>query len=1301
MTTETMQPKPPGSTWTDDQWQAIAVRGQNTLVAAAAGSGKTAVLVERIIRRISDETDPLDVDRILVATFTKAAASEMRERIRIALEKALLDSGGSDHLRRQLALIGRASIMTLHSFCLELVKRNVHALPIEPGFRIANEIEAQLLQQEALENVLEQYYSNSADDSPFWTLVEWFNGGRADDKKFMDHVLNIYEASRSQPEPNVWLEQMVVAFENRDPNAQSSLFKCLLPDIQIELEAVQAMLQQALTLCGHPEAPSSYAKTLQPNVELAASLLQAADAGWGQLYHACQLIDFGRLTTPKKEEFDPQLQKKIKYLRDSAKALLKKNQDLFFSRHPDDFIKELLQMAPLMHTLIEVVNRFGERFLTAKREKGLVDFSDLEHDTLAILRDPTCVPGEWRPSAIALQYREQFLEILLDEYQDTNHVQEMILSLLSRDGAGNRFMVGDVKQSIYRFRLAEPGLFLQKFKSYAKVGGTTGIRIDLARNFRSRREVVDGANFLFRQLMNETVGEVDYDDDAALVYGAGYPEQSSETEPNPFVTEVVLINRLSTGEVPYEEPIDDEEDQEDGPKSEQEDEETFTQAAQLEARQIGATIKKMMGMQSSSPFPVFDKKAGGFRAAQYRDFVILVRASKASAPVMIEELKLLGIPAYAELSTGYFEATEVETMISLLQVIDNPLQDIPLAAVLRSPIVGLSAEQLASLRLTRREGSFADAIMAIGMIGNPNAASLSESNFALDDAEDNGTDNVPNTEVIRRTREFLSKLEGWRSEARQGALSALIWQLYRETGYYDFAGGMPGGLQRQANLRALYDRAKQYEATSLRGLFRFLRFVERMKDTNKDLGTARALGEQEDVVRIMTIHSSKGLEFPVVFVAGLGKQFNNRDLNESFLLHKELGFGPKFVDTTLRISYPTLPYMAIQHRMHKEMLAEELRILYVALTRAREKLILIGTVKELDKQVAKWAAALECETVMLPDFDRLQARRYIDWIGPALIRHPDASSLCQFANIEHRSSAIRSDEQSRFSMSIVHENDLILATDGPIRDKRRRDWLGALLLLEPVTLPSNDASFEVDRRLSWHYPNPDGARLFSKTSVTELKRRSAIGSDELPSRVMMPSTSHSKQFESAPAFRRPSFMGMHKLSATERGTAYHAVMQYLPLHPGLTLQHVKVAITQMLDRKLLTIEQAHVLDPSFIYAFFETKMGQKLLHSTRVLRELPFSYGIRAGELEPLTDPVVANEMVLIQGVIDCLFESEEGLVLLDFKTDKTSDYSDDDLRERYRLQLTLYAKAIEEIWKRPVVQRTLYFFDGCRTIPL
>ena len=1282
MTTVTIQPKPPGSTWTDDQWQAIAVRGQNTLVAAAAGSGKTAVLVERIIRRISDEADPLDVDRILVATFTKAAASEMRERIRIALEKALLDSGGSDHLRRQLALIGRASIMTLHSFCLELVKRNVHALPLEPGFRIANEIEAELLQQEALEEVLEHYYANSTEEAPFWTLVEWFNGGRADDKKFTDHVLNIYEASRSQPEPQLWLEQMVVVFENRDSNAQHRLFKCLLPDIQIELKAFQDLLRKALTLCGHPAAPSTYAKTLQLDVELAEGLLLSAGAGWQQLYYAYKSIYFSRLNTPKKGEYDPQLKEKIKDLRDTAKKLLKNSMDTFFSRYPDDFIKELQQMAPLMHTLVEVVNRFGERFLSAKRDKGLVDFSDLEHDTLAILRDPSCAPGEWRPSAIALQYREQFLEILLDEYQDTNHVQEMIVSLLSKDGAGNRFMVGDVKQSIYRFRLAEPGLFLQKFKSYAKVGGTTGIRIDLARNFRSRREVVDGANFLFRQLLNETVGEVDYDDDSALVYGASYSEQSSETELNPFVTEVVLINRRSTGEVSQEEPIDEEEDQEDVPMSEQDDEETFTQVAQLEARQIGATIQKMMGKQSSPPFLVFDKKAGGVRAAQYRDFVILVRASKASAPVMIEELKILGIPAYAELSTGYFEATEVETMLSLLQVIDNPLQDIPLAAVLRSPIAGLSAEQLASLRLTRREGSFADAIMA------------------LYDAVDNRSDTVTDTEAIRRTRAFLSRLEGWRIQARQGELSALIWQLYRETGYYDFVGGMPGGLQRQANLRALYDRAKQYEATSLRGLFRFLRFVERMKDTNKDLGTARALGEQEDVVRIMTIHSSKGLEFPVVFVAGLAKQFNDRDLKQSFLLHKELGFGPKFVDTTLRISYPTLPYLAIQRRMRKEMLAEELRILYVALTRAREKLILIGTVKELEKQVAKWAVALECETEMLPDIDRLQARKFIDWLGPALIRHPDATSLRHLANVENISSAIRADERSRFSISIVHEDALILAADEPIRDKRRRDWLGALLLLEPVSLPSNDASFEVERRLSWHYPNQEGTRLFSKTSVTELKRRSAIGSDELPSQLRMPSTSQTKQ-QLAPTFRRPSFMEKQKLSATERGTAYHAVMQYLPLHPGLTLQHVKEAITQMLDRKLLTMEQAHVLDPGFIYTFFETSMGQQLLHSPRVLRELPFSYGIRAGELEPIADPVVANEMVLIQGVIDCLFESDEGLLLLDFKTDKTTDYSDDDLRERYRLQLSLYARAIEEIWKRPVVQRTLYFFDGCRTIPL
>ncbi|MBD0379093.1 helicase-exonuclease AddAB subunit AddA [Paenibacillus sedimenti] len=1327
------QPKPAGSTWTDDQWDAITLGGQNMLVAAAAGSGKTAVLVERIIRRISNEREPIDVDRLLVATFTKAAASEMKHRIREALEKELTKHPGSQHLRKQLALMGRASITTLHSFCLEVVQRYFSLIRLDPGFRIANETEAELLRQDLLGEMLESYYAASGENSSFWRLVDSFSGERNDDA-IMQLIQKLYDVSRSHPWPEHWLrttasmfgppaleeaaDEAASAFAEALPyvaaataTADSSIWeRSLIRDLRLELEGAADLLRQAQQLAELPGGPAPYLDNLREDLLLVNNLLETTTYPWSVLYQGFQTVEFGKLKACKGDDYDKELQEEVKELRNRAKEQINKINEELFGRTPEQFGQEIAELAPVLHTLVDLVLDFGQRYQQAKAAKGLIDFADLEHYCLQILCAPGSMPDELYPSEAALAYRRQFAEVLLDEYQDTNRVQEAIVSLISNEKPGNRFMVGDVKQSIYKFRLAEPELFLEKYKAYrsktdvmvSAQASVQGGRIDLARNFRSRIQVVDAVNFLFKQMMNETVGEIEYDKRAELVYGAGYPPPASDCS-----VEMLIVDRSADVQNQSEAFGRDSDDQDDVDSADdagtgdsvsnaldpiQDAQELET--AQLEARTIARHIRQLLGDGGKQEaFQAFDKRTGGTRPVTYRDIVILLRATQQWSPIIIEELKLHGIPAYADLSTGYFSATEVEVMISLLKVIDNPYQDVPLAAVLRSPVVQLSAEEMALVRVTDKLMPFYESLLR----------------FVSGDA------NVPNAGdhhpiLLEKLNHFLKLLAQWRSEARQGSLADLIWNIYRQTGYYDFAGGLPGGLQRQANLRALYDRARQYESTSLRGLFRFLRFIERMKESGGDLGTARALGEQEDVVRIMSIHKSKGLEFPVVFVAGMGKMFNQRDLNDAFLLHKELGFGPRFVDTTLRVSYPTLPSLAIKRRMKLELLAEEMRVLYVALTRAREKLYLLGTVKSLDKQLRGWGRHLSRSEWYLPDFELAKAKSYLDWVGPALLRHPDASLWRERTGISAATPGVRLlQDPSKWKLTVITpdslQSDERLEQVDILPDAER---LEAIRSIQPVATSGSWKEW-LGERLSWTYEYPDAPKLFAKTTVSEMKRLSEqnrvagegeLASSEIAGLSVSPSGT-AREKTTAGIWRRPRFMEENKLNAAEKGTVVHAVMQNISLQEMPTEASIRQTLEEMLNKQTLTPQQTEVVDIPVILSFFQTGVGQRMVRAANVQREVPFSYGLPASELYEGSDRSTEGETVLIQGVIDCLFEDEQGLVLVDYKTDavKSSDVSE--LRARYETQITLYTRAVEHIWKRQVTGKYLYFFDGAKLVEM
>ncbi|MEW6698564.1 MAG: helicase-exonuclease AddAB subunit AddA [Bacillota bacterium] len=1240
--------------WTNEQWAAITTRDTNLLVAAAAGAGKTAVLVERIIKLITDSDRPVDVDQLLVVTFTNAAAAEMRERIGAALGKALKENPHSKRLARQLAMLNKASITTLHSFCLDLLRRYFYLLDLDPGFRVADEVEAELLRLEVLEELFEERYSRE-DNEVFALLVDAY-GGQRDDVKLQELVLALYRFSGSHPWPKDWLAGLADNFALGEEQSLEDLPRIqeIKEGLSLEMQSVLGLLKQAAWWARQPGGPEPYCKNLAEDIIQLEPLVHCGDMSWDKLYRSFSSIKWGKLT-PCRGEIDDVLKERVQGFRNKAKDKVNEIINTYFSADPGVLLQDLHSLHPMVKELAALTADFMDSYQKKKQSKGLADFGDLEHYCLSILLDKASNPGESIPSAVALQLKQQYAEVLVDEYQDINAVQETVLQLVSRPD--NRFMVGDVKQSIYRFRLAEPGLFLSKYRQYGTPGSADSCRIDLSKNFRSRLDVVNAVNFVFRQIMTRAAGEIDYDAAAELRWGADFPPAEEVTTAQGPV-ELHLIDSKEAQADPGEpsEAVDDHE----LPESAGEPEELSTD--QAEARLVGRRILEMVkgrGLSNQPEFMVWDKELARYRPVTYRDIVILLRATSGRANTFLEELRAMGIPTYAELGTGYFEAIEVETFVSLLKVIDNPRQDVPLAAVLRSPLVGLRAEELAEIRLCNRDGEFYDAVRDAAR------AALGE--------------------VSHKLRDFLAKLEQWRSQARRGPLADLIWLLYRETGYYDFVGSLTGGTQRQANLRALYHRAKQFEATSFRGLFRFLRFVERMRDAGSDMGSARTLGESEDVVRVMSIHKSKGLEFPVVFVAGLGKKFNLKDLSKELLMHKEWGLGPQVINLTTRVSYPSLPKLLLRQQIKKEAVAEEMRVLYVALTRAREKLILVGSVRGLEKSLEKWCASAAQIGWPLPDAELMAAQTYLDWLCPAVARHRDGRTLLQMARSEAQPSSEVAADDSSWQAFFYNINQI----QHPQPDNRQQ----AAELLEHVKrlapLADLGQAAEIERRLNWSYPLAEVTTKPAKAAVTEIKRRfdelAKLEEDVLPYRP--------------PISGRPRFMQQEKgLTPAERGSAIHLVMQHISLAKMPARQDIDGLLEVLVAREILLPEQAAVIDPAQITGFFASPLGQRVLKALKVQRELPFSLALPAGEVYPELAQSGVDEKVLVQGVIDCLVDEGDGLLLIDYKSD-TVRPGQPSVAERYRGQINLYTRAIQDILGRAVKEKAIYLFDNGETI--
>lgn len=1224
------------------------------MVAASAGTGKTMVLVERIISLITDPVRPVDVDRLLVVTFTNAAAAEMRERIGRALAAELSKQPGSAHLQRQAALLGRASISTIHSFCLELLRQYFYLIDLDPAFRVADETEVALIQEEVLEDLFERRYTAENNQS-FTALVDCY-GGRREDEALQQLVLETYRFARSTPRPEDWLAGLPLGFDlpagaSFDQLPWSPVLKEAL---LVELAAALNSLELAAGLARRPDGPQVYLANLEVERDAVHSLHRACSSGapWADLQALVKGLRFEKLKPCKKEDTDPGLAEQARKLRDSAKKKVAGLAAEYFSRTAEELCEDLRELAPLIAELAGLALEFGEAYQKGKAARGVVDFNDLEHYCLRILEEPG--PAGPGPSGAALELQDRFIEVLVDEYQDINSVQEAILTRVSRPGReANLFMVGDVKQSIYRFRLAEPGLFLAKYRRFPGEKGGPERRLHLTRNFRCRRGIIDAVNFIFRQIMTPAVGEMAYENSAELVYGAGYPPAPDESGE---AVELYLIERDSpAAEAEQAENPAGGEMEEAGEGGGQADAEEELDAVQKEARLIAARIKELVeGTPGGSPgFQVFDRELQAYRPLVYRDVAVLLRATAGYANTYLEEFRQEGIPAYAELATGYFEATEVETVLSLLKIIDNPRQDVPLAGVLRSPVVGLGAAELAKIRLARPRGDFFDAVVAA----------------ALEEQGDLG----------RRLTEFLRKLEAWRTAARQGTLADLIWTIYRETGYYDFVGGLPGGGQRQANLRALYHRAQQYESTAFRGLFLFLRFIERLRDGGRDLGAARALSERENVVRVMSIHKSKGLEFPVVFLAGLGNKFNLKDLSKDMLMHKDLGLGPRLVNAAARVTYPTIARLALKHRLRMEALAEEMRVLYVALTRAREKLVLVGSARKLPNCLRRWCAPAGAAGWTLPGGELAGAASYLDWLGPALARHRDGSQLRELGFCEEEPPAEVLGHASRWKISVTGCRARLEAA-GPGGEEL---W-ARVRRLEPLEGNGPLAGL-VKTRLEWAYPRAGLPARPAKASVSELKRRFDLleAADEQPANDFRP-----------PVGGRPLFLMEERgLTAAEAGTALHLALQHLDLKGPLDAGRIKEQVEGLVERELLTPEQAAAVPVVKVAAFFAGPLGRRVLAGREVLREMPFTLALPAGEIYPELG-AESTEAVLVQGVVDCLVDEGDGFLLIDYKTDRISPEQLAGAARRYRGQLNLYARAVETILDRQVKEKYLYLFS-------
>lgn len=1254
-----------GMKFTPEQQRVIELHNSNILVSAAAGSGKTAVLVERIIRMICDGEHPADIDRLLIVTFTNAAAAEMRERIAAGITARLETDPGNEHIQKQSALLHNAQITTIDSFSLFLIRNHFNEIGLDPDFRVADEGEIKLLQQEVLAQLLEDAYAGQfVPEAPeqFHACVEYFcPGGR--ESVLEQHILNLSRYAGSFPWPAEWLEERKNDYAAGDMEAlvHSDYGQYLTERVNRTVEGCLEKLREVKRLCELPDGPYMYGELTEAEIEQLERLTSCKDLE--EQAAKVPTVTFGRLPSKKDDSVDPAKRELAKAIRNSVKDTLSDLSESYFKTPLELAVEQGKACREPLRILLDLVLEFDRRLLAAKQERHLIDFSDMEHYALQILlkrekveesggtgTDRTETKYRIVPSDVAMEYRQYFQEILIDEYQDSNLVQEYLLSAISgeEEGRYNRFMVGDVKQSIYKFRLARPELFLEKYDTYQETGDLC--RIDLAKNFRSRIQVVDAVNDVFSRIMSREIGGIAYDDKAALYPGAGYPAQEDPA----YGSELLLIRKPEKGE------------REESGIGEQHAEGAgilvdYDNVRQLEALAIAAHIKQLKGS-----LKVMEKSTGELRPVRYSDMVILLRTTSGWDEEFKKILEQQGIPVYITSKTGYFGALEVQQLLQFLRVLDNPRQDIPLFGVMQSVFGGFTQEEIAQIRSggeghSRKRMTLYEALKEVAQSGR-----------------------TEDTELSIKANDFLQRIDHYRNLTPYTSIRDLLQRILDDYDYLNYVTALPTGSKRRANVEMLLTKASAFEKTSYFGLFHFIRYMEQLEKYDVDYGEADTLDENADVVRIMSIHKSKGLEFPVVFVSGLSKRFNMQDANQSLIVDMDLGVAVDYVDSVRRIKNKTLRRAVLSAKMKEDNLAEELRVFYVALTRAREKLILTAV---LDKADEKWELAQMTGQERLTYLDFCEAGSYMDFLLPILPKTGIAVKTLRTEDLaaEELGEQLRmGDRREQLRLIACGETPL---TGDPEENERKL--------------------MHLRERFAYQYPHPGLQKLYTKTTVSELKIAAMAEKDEAAFHTF----EEKEVVPYIPGFRREQ----EKVSGAVRGNAFHRTMELLDFtylftesglftgcpnnyeeyRRGLDKNQLQNRLEEFLQRETislrLTEEYAKAVSLPKILNFLEQELAYRMWRAQEqglLYREQPFVLGIDAKRLDP---DLPEGEKVLIQGIIDVFFIEEGEIVLLDYKTDVIDSL--EALWNRYNVQIQYYEEALTKLMQMPVKERILYSF--------